>query len=144
ETELHPHGRRRRHILSRLPVLDADLHPAPLTGLRGGSMGSGAHADRAQAPAGCGGLAYRAVGTDRRRAVTDDDARVEGTVAEVEAWWHTLDEGNPLPAAAAAGALADLFRRAGRVGADLHDPSAELLRWLTRDLARDPDVTDEA
>lgn len=76
--------------------------------------------------------------------MTDDDARVEGTVAEVEAWWHTLDEGNPLPAAAAAGALADLFRRAGRVGADLHDPSAELLRWLTRDLARDPDVTDEA
>src|SRR5690606_38863063 len=108
------------------------------------SMGSGAHADRAQARAGCGGLAYRAVGTDKRRAVTDDDARVEGTVAEVEAWWHTLDEGNPLPAAAAAGALADLFRRAGRVGADLHDPSAELLRWLTRDLARDPDVTDEA
>src|SRR5690606_42136497 len=107
-------------------------------------MGSGAHACRARAGAAGGGRASRAAGPDRRRAVTDDGARLEGAVAGGEGRWPTLDEGNPLPAAAAAGALADLFRRAGRGGADLHDPSAELLRWLTRDLARAPDVTDEA
>lgn len=66
-----------------------------------------------------------------------------GTVAEYEAWYaagEDLDGADATEAAEAAAALADLFARAERGGADLHDPDAELLRWLTRDLARDDDL----
>lgn len=58
---------------------------------------------------------------------------IEGTVAQFQAWLDGRNDG-------ASGTLTDLFLRAQRGGGDLHDPTAELVRWLSRDLARDPEV----
>lgn len=64
------------------------------------------------------------------------DRRADRTVEEFTAW-HAANDKRPKPEAAAT-ALADLFARARRGGGDLHDPTPELLRWLVRELARDP------
>lgn len=69
---------------------------------------------------------------------------IEGTVAQFEAWLAASEEGQDLDPAAAAGALADLFVRAERGGADMHDPTAELVLWLARDLARDESAGQDA
>lgn len=79
--------------------------------------------------------------------MTEQDQRtIGGTVAQFEAWLSAgaLEVGladGPDPATAAS-ALHELFERSERGGADLHDPSAELIRWLTRGLARDEDDLD--
>ncbi|WP_134768265.1 hypothetical protein [Nocardioides sp. 1609] len=59
------------------------------------------------------------------------------TVARFEGWYAGADlpEG-PSPRVAGS-VLGDLFARAARGGGDLHDPTAELLRWLLRDVVRD-------
>lgn len=79
--------------------------------------------------------------------MTEQDERtIGGTVAQFEAWLSAgameagTDDG-PDPATAAR-TLHELFERSERGGADLHDPTAELIRWLTRGLARDEDDLD--
>ncbi|WP_158600468.1 IS1096 element passenger TnpR family protein [Tessaracoccus antarcticus] len=69
-----------------------------------------------------------------------EDESPAGVVAAFEAWCAASPHpGGPEPSDAAA-SLADLFTRSRRGGADLRDPDAHLLRWLTRDLARHDDV----
>lgn len=63
-------------------------------------------------------------------------AAVQETLAQFEAWCAANDD-TGLHASAAATVLADLFARAQRASGDLSQPTAELLRWLARDLARD-------
>ena len=69
---------------------------------------------------------------------------IEATVAEFEAWYSSDVEDKPLETATAAGVLRDLFARAQRGAADLHDPDGELIGWLARDLARDDDAAEDA
>ncbi|WP_420114996.1 IS1096 element passenger TnpR family protein [Pseudactinotalea sp.] len=64
---------------------------------------------------------------------------IEGTVAQFEAWMTASERRSQDPGAA----LADLFARARRGDADLHDPTPALLSWLIRDLARDDTVAAE-
>lgn len=75
--------------------------------------------------------------------MTDAVGTIEQTVAEVQAWWARREDDHPIDAVTAGPILTDLFERSARVGADLRDPTPELLRWLIRDLARDDDLTSD-
>lgn len=66
-----------------------------------------------------------------------DERTSVGTVAQFEAWLAASEEELPFDPASGARHLADLFASAERGGADLHDPTGELILWLSRDLARD-------
>ncbi|QCW52270.1 hypothetical protein FE634_20890 [Nocardioides dongxiaopingii] len=59
------------------------------------------------------------------------------TVARFEGWYAGADLPEGPPPRVAGRVLGELFARAQRGGGDLHDPTAELLRWLLRDVVRD-------
>src|SRR5690606_35177368 len=75
--------------------------------------------------------------------MSQQPAAVAETLRTYAQWYPGTIGEEDYGTAQATASLADLLARAERVGADLHDPTPDLLGFLARDLARDGVVDDD-